>query len=32
MGAASKKNKRKAEVKNDLKKKRPEGPFFVAAL
>jgi hypothetical protein len=31
MGAALKKNKRKEGAKNALKKKRPEGPFFVPA-
>jgi hypothetical protein len=31
MGAALKKNKHKAGVKNALKEKGPEGPFFVPA-
>src|SRR3990167_288782 len=31
MGAALKKNKRKEGVKNALKEKGPEGPFFVPA-
>jgi len=31
MGAALKKNKRKEDVKNGLKEKGPEGPFFIPA-